>query len=185
MMTSITKTPQPMTALYGLKFEAAQGAIKVTDPCIHVRHGWFHLHFGRSEKFGEFLLVVTMSDSFLLSTQQQSAGPVRKRRKPGDWVYSINKLPDDFLRGSTGCTFLSCGDCSIAYGRDHARRDFLSVQMSARQLQLLFRDPNFRPPRAWNPQPATVISDTAVLDPMVMAESIGDAELDALLDALG
>lgn len=174
-----------MTALYGLKFEAAQGAIKVTDPCIHVRHGWFHLHFGRSEKFGEFLLVVTMSDSFLLSTQQQSAEPVRRRRKLVDWVYSINKLPNDFLQGSTGCTFLSCGDYSIAYGRDHARRDFLSIQMSARHLQLLFRDPNFRPPRDWNPQPATVISDAAAFDPKVLAESTSDAELDALLVALG
>lgn len=174
-----------MTVLYGLRFETAQGAIKETDPCIHVRHGWFHLHFGRSEKFGEFFLVVTMSDSFLLSTRSQSAEPVRRRRKPGDWVYSINKLPDEFLQGSTGCTFLSCGDYSIAYGRDHAHRDFLSVQVPSRYLNLLFRDPDLRPTQAWSPRRAVAISNAAVMDPKVLAESTGDAELDALLASLG
>jgi hypothetical protein len=185
MKKTIATKLQPMTSLYGLKLAATEATIKETDPCVKVCHGWFHLYFGRNEQFGEFLLVMTLSDSFLLSTKQQSAAPVRKRRKPVDWVFAIGNSPVDFFEGSTGSTYLSCGGYSITYGRDHADRDFLLVEMRERHLHLLFRDPALRLTQAWSLRPAVAISDAAVMDPKVSAESADDAELNALLDALG
>lgn len=188
MKRSIAKKLQPMTVLYGLKFEAATALITESDPGIEVGHGWFQLHFGNSAKLGEFLLVLTMSDSFLLSTKPQPDAVIRKRRKRIDWVFAIEILPEDFLSGPTGCTFLSYGGSSVIYGRDHSNREFLSVVMPARNLHLLFRDPDSYMTQAWNPRRAVVLSDAMVIDPSLRgltAETTGDAELDAMLESIG
>ena len=188
MKKIIKKKLQAMTVLYGLKLEAAQAAIKETDPCINVRHGWFHLHFGRNEKFGDFLLVMTMSDSFLLSTKPPVDVAIRKRRRSIEWVFSIESLPPDFLSNSSRCSFLSYGGFSVIHGRDHSGRDFLSVDIPARRLNMLFRDPDSLTAQAWSPRHAAPLLDGAEILPPLLGkavESTGDAELDALLLALG
>jgi len=165
----------------------------IADPGanIKLRHGWFELHFGKNAKLGEFLLVLTMSDCFLLSAKPLVDAVIRKRRKHIDWVFSIQSLPPDFLSDPSRCTFFSYGDVSVIYGRDHGSRDFLSVSIPARRLNMLFRDPDSLMPQAWTPRHAVPMSDGAEILPPLLArpckpgESTGDAELDALLATLG
>lgn len=179
MKKLIEKKLQPMTVLYGLKPVVVEAAIQDILACSNVCHAWFHLLFGRNEKFGEFLLVLTMNDSFLISTKQQSAESMRKRRKSNDWVFAIDSLPVDFMHGSDGCTHLSFDGYSIAYGLDHDHRDFLSVLIPARNLHLLFRDPSSHSTQAWSSRRADVITEAMTINSAMAATSSGDALLDA------
>lgn len=191
MKTSRTKQLQSVTVLFGLKMDTATSLIADSDTNFKLRHGWFELHIGKNAKLGEFLLVLTMSDSFLLSTKPLVDAVIRKRRKHIDWVFSIQSLPPDFLGHPSRCTFLSYGGVSVMHGRDHDSRDFLSVALPARRLNLLFRDPDSHMTQAWSPRHAVPMSDGAEILPPLPArpckpgESESDAELDALLATLG
>ena len=195
MKTNRKKPLPPMTVLFGLRIDAATSLTADSDTIIKLSHGWFELHFGKNVRLGEFLLVLTSSDSFLLSTKPPADAVIRKRRKQIDWVFSIQSLPQDFLGNPSRCTFLSYGGVSVMHGRDHDSRDFLSVALPARRLQLLFRDPDSHMTQAWNPRRAVPMSDgTEILAPVPARlcktgkpsyESAGDAELDALLATLG
>ncbi len=175
--------------------DAATSLTADSDTNIKLRHGWFEMHFGTNAKLGEFLLVLTMSDSFLLSTKTPVDAVIRKRRKHIDWAFSIQCLPPDFLNAPSHCTFLSYGGVSVIHGKDHDSRDFLSVALPARRLNLLFRDPNSHMTQAWSPRRAVPMSDgTEILAPVparlcktgkTSYEATGDAELDALLATLG
>ena len=186
-----------MTATYGSSWhEVLVVRESHSTPFVSIKTGWFRLHYGSNEKYGEYLIVVTAKHSYLQCTKPQPVESTRAGRKP-KWVYQIDRLPDDFYGVWNTPTSVSYGNTSVTFGQDHCYRNFITVVMPDRQLHLLIRDPDSNSLKAWSSHPAVAVTEGMQIHPAVKqlvpaklaqlpfdSNTTYDAELDAMFAAI-
>jgi hypothetical protein len=193
MTATITKKNLPFTVTYGVAPGHAMEHLNMTKSITCVNAGWIILRFGRSKTGRSTLYAITGKENMLLCPAPAPEMFKPRIKKPTDWVYGIGNLPTDFLDGRHPPVYIESGSIKVLFGKDSASRDFMTVDLPDLRMTLLLRNPESASTAAWNPAPATALTQHMTLRPnatpgglamSMSGETTGDDDLDELLNQL-
>jgi hypothetical protein len=193
MKSSYPRLAKPWKASFDIDSKTFKHLVKPTSTSFTLQLGWGILILGRDEDLDEFVMVVTLVDSFLLSPKAPKLKRVEQVGGKRDWVSVMKTCQAWMFEGPVLPTVINFAGFKVTHGGDPELKDFVMVTLPGDALHLSICRPTGAGNRRRRPAKVAPIKvPTSYATPakrtvgqMSSAESAGQAVQDDLIPALG